>query len=75
MVECFSVLQDFANLEALIQSVPEKDPLLNTMAEELRFFGHVHAAVNAYLKYGDIQAALDTCIELHHVREKFNLLG
>ncbi|XP_037949951.1 WD repeat-containing protein 35 [Teleopsis dalmanni] len=57
-------LEQFDELEQCIQKLPEKSPLLTKMAEMLASVGMCSEAVNAYLKFGDYKAAIDTCVNL-----------
>lgn len=65
LVDCFYILEDFDNLEALTYRLPEGSPLLQNIGLKLQSVGLSEAAVNAFLKAGDVKAAVDCCVLLN----------
>lgn len=57
-------LEQFEELEKCIDKLPEKSPLLSKIAEMLSSVGMCNEAANAYIKFGDPKAAVNTCVNL-----------
>lgn len=57
-------LEQFDELESCIAKLPEKTASLGKLGQMLASVGMCNQAVNAYLKQGDIKAAVDTCVNL-----------
>lgn len=66
LIECYYKLEDFAQLAGIVQQLPDKSPLLKTVARMLGSVGMCSQAVAAYIKYGDVKLAVDTCVRLNH---------
>ncbi|XP_076282876.1 intraflagellar transport protein Oseg4 [Lasioglossum baleicum] len=66
LVECYYKLEDFVQLAGTVQQLPDKSPLLKTVARLLASVGMCSQAVAAYIKYGDVKLAVDTCVRLNH---------
>ncbi|XP_043251348.1 WD repeat-containing protein 35 [Colletes gigas] len=66
LVECYYKLEDFIQLAGTVQQLPDKSPLLKTVARMLASVGMCSQAVAAYIKYGDVKLAVDTCVRLNH---------
>lgn len=58
-------MEDFASLEGLINFIPQASPLLETLGEKFQSMGLCQAAVNAYVKFGDVKRAIDCCVLLN----------
>lgn len=57
-------LEHFDELESCINKLPEKSPSLGKLGQMLASVGMCDQAVSAYLKQGDVKAAVDTCVNL-----------
>lgn len=64
LFKCFEVLEDYKSLEYLIDAVAETSPLLMQLGERFYSFGMSRQAVNAYIKAGAIEEAVNTCVLL-----------
>ena len=63
--ECFYALEDFVALEGLIEEVPEGNrDLLRDIARKFVGVGLCAPAVSAYVRAGDVKAAVDACVSL-----------
>nr|XP_012150631.1 PREDICTED: WD repeat-containing protein 35 isoform X2 [Megachile rotundata] len=66
LIDCYYKLEDFVQLAGTVQQLPDKSPLLKTVARMLASVGMCSQAVAAYIKYGDVKLAVDTCVRLNH---------
>ena len=65
LAECFYALEDFVALEGLIEEVPEGNrDLLRDIARKFVGVGLCAPAVSAYVRAGDVKAAVDACVSL-----------
>jgi len=58
-------MEDYASMEGLINFIPQASPLLETLGEKFQSMGLCQAAVNAYVKFGDVKRAIDCCVLLN----------
>ena len=73
LIECYYILEEFAGLEKLIQILPEGSPLLLNIATKFQSIGMSENATAAFLKSGNIKAAVDCCVLLNHWNEAVRL--
>jgi hypothetical protein len=79
IIECFYHLEEYKKLESFIQVLPEGDPLLKKIGDMFAANAVISEAVQAYCKFGNVNAAIDLCI-LHNrwntaidLAKKFNI--
>ena len=65
LIECFYALEDYAGLQTLLNIIPEGQPILHDLGQRFMSVGLCAAAVKAYMKAGDVKAAINCCIFLH----------
>mmetsp|Transcript_9052 Transcript_9052/g.14851 ORF Transcript_9052/g.14851 Transcript_9052/m.14851 type:complete len:1200 (+) Transcript_9052:114-3713(+) len=65
LVDCYYILEDYAGLEKLITTLSDGSPLLNSVGEKFMSVGICEHAVDAFLKAGNIKAAIDCCVLLN----------
>lgn len=65
LVEAYFRLEDFGNLENLLNILPENSPVLESLGERFQSMGLCESAANAYLKLGDVKRAIDCCVLLN----------
>nr|XP_023029130.1 WD repeat-containing protein 35 [Leptinotarsa decemlineata] len=65
VVECYHRLEDWKSLESIIDTLPEGDPLLETIGDMFAASAVHNEAVKAYVKLGKIKSAINLCI-LHN---------
>jgi WD repeat-containing protein 35 len=73
LVHLYFLLEDYANVEKLAQSLNENSPLLRLIAEQFVLNGLSSQAVSVYLKIGDIAEAVNTCIQLNQWSQAIDL--
>eukprot|EP00750_Incisomonas_marina_P007988 INCI15131.1.p1 GENE.INCI15131.1~~INCI15131.1.p1 ORF type:complete len:1219 (-),score=232.56 INCI15131.1:1496-5152(-) len=61
---CFR-LQGFDELQVVLKNLPEADPRLKTIGSYFQQYGLHEEAVRAFLKFGDVKAAIDCCVLLN----------
>lgn len=66
LIECYYKLEDYHELAATVDQLPDKSPILKGVARMLASVGMCSQAVEAYIKYGDVKQAVDTCVRLNH---------
>ncbi|XP_066601241.1 WD repeat-containing protein 35 [Prorops nasuta] len=66
LIECYYKLEDYHQLAATVEQLPDKSPVLKTVARMLASVGMCSQSVSAYIKYGDIKQAVDTCVRLNY---------
>ena len=66
LVEAYFKLEDFDNLEKLLELLPENNPILDNIGERFQSMGLCESASRAYLKSGDVKKAIDCCVLLNH---------
>mmetsp|Transcript_3004 Transcript_3004/g.7686 ORF Transcript_3004/g.7686 Transcript_3004/m.7686 type:complete len:1249 (+) Transcript_3004:101-3847(+) len=65
LVDAYYFLEDYGALERLIGYLPEGSPLLMDIGSKFTSVGLCEQAVQAYLRYGDVKTAVDTCVLLN----------
>ena len=65
LADAYYKIEDFNSLEKLIDQLPEKHPTLEKLAEKFASMGLCESAVSAYVKFGDVKKAIDTCVLLN----------
>merc|ERR1719281_1711489 len=66
LVDTYYFLEDYDALERLIGQLPEGSPLLTDIGNKFTSVGLCEQAVQAYMRYGDVKTAVDTCVLLNH---------
>lgn len=62
VIDCYYHLEDWKNLEGMIDFLPEGDPLLETIGDMFAANAVHTEAVKAYVKLGKIKNAINLCI-------------
>jgi len=65
LIDCYYQLEDYGGLEKLIGVLPEGSPLLQEIGAKFASVGMSTEAVSAYLKGGDVNAAINSCVTQH----------
>ncbi|KAJ3300442.1 WD repeat-containing protein 35 [Borealophlyctis nickersoniae] len=65
LAECYYILEEYENLERVMENVSENSLLLRDIAGKFATVGLSELAVKAYVKLGDVKAAVDTCVHLN----------
>ncbi|KAG5898787.1 hypothetical protein JTB14_010997 [Gonioctena quinquepunctata] len=65
IIECYYHLEDWKNLESVIDFLPEGDPLLEIIGDMFASSAVHNEAVKAYVKLGKVKSAINLCI-LHN---------
>eukprot|EP00927_Polykrikos_kofoidii_P070639 TRINITY_DN67050_c0_g1_i1.p1 TRINITY_DN67050_c0_g1~~TRINITY_DN67050_c0_g1_i1.p1 ORF type:complete len:1238 (+),score=226.96 TRINITY_DN67050_c0_g1_i1:119-3832(+) len=65
LVDTYYFLEDYDALERLIASLPEGSPLLVDIGNKFTSVGLCEQAVQAFLRFGDVKTAVDTCVMLN----------
>ncbi|XP_045482678.1 WD repeat-containing protein 35 isoform X2 [Harmonia axyridis] len=80
VIECYYFLEDYDKLASYIEMLPEGDPSLKRIGDMFAMHAVHSEAVKAYIKFGDIKAAIDLCV-LHNrwdtaidLAKKYNIL-
>jgi WD repeat-containing protein 35 len=58
-------LEDFTNMEKLIEILPPESPILEFLGDRFQSMGLCDAAVSSYVKFGDVKRAIDCCVLLN----------
>uniref|UniRef100_A0A6V7J502 Uncharacterized protein n=1 Tax=Bracon brevicornis TaxID=1563983 RepID=A0A6V7J502_9HYME len=66
LIQCYYKLEDYDLLAEVVDQLPDKSPTLKAVARMLSSVGMCPQAVSAYIKYGDVKQAVDTCVRLNH---------
>ncbi|KAF7991771.1 hypothetical protein HCN44_010572 [Aphidius gifuensis] len=66
LIQCYYKLENYEELAKIIDQLPDKSLTLKTLARMLASVGMCPQAVAAYIKYGDVKQAVDTCVRLNH---------
>ncbi|XP_057331775.1 WD repeat-containing protein 35 [Microplitis mediator] len=66
LIQCYYKLENYDLLAATVDQLPDKSVTLKIVARMLASVGMCQQAVEAYIKYGDIKQAVDTCVRLNH---------
>lgn len=64
LMDALYYMEDYAGLEACIMRVPENSPLLTRLGTMLSSVGLCEEAVKAYIRLGDVKAAVNCCVNL-----------
>eukprot|EP00164_Ancoracysta_twista_P003121 GFYU01004159.1.p1 GENE.GFYU01004159.1~~GFYU01004159.1.p1 ORF type:complete len:1174 (+),score=402.74 GFYU01004159.1:102-3623(+) len=65
LVQCYYILEEYTKLEQLINILPEGSPHLLSVGDKFTSVGMSECAVNAYIRAGDVKAAIDSCVLLN----------
>lgn len=65
LVECQRRLGDYSAMQKMVVDLPDESPLLLKLGTELQAVGLHRDAVDAFVKGGDIKAAVDCCVLLN----------
>merc|ERR1719316_2217227 len=65
LVDAYYFLEDYEALERLIGYLPEGSPLLMDIGNKFTSVGLCEQSVQAYLRFGDVKTAVDTCVLLN----------
>jgi WD repeat-containing protein 35 len=66
-------MEDFEQLDKMVQALPENSPLLDKLGDRLMSMGICETAVEAYKKKGEIKKAIDCCVLLNHWNQAVEL--
>ncbi|KAI9007103.1 hypothetical protein BC832DRAFT_554249 [Gaertneriomyces semiglobifer] len=67
LVECYYIIEDYERLEKLVFLLPDSSVLLRDIGEKFAAVGMNDQAVQAYVKAGDIKAAVDASVYINQV--------
>jgi WD repeat-containing protein 35 len=65
LIDAYYKLEDTASMEKMITFLPDNSPLLEKLAEKFSSLGLCEAAVECYVKSGDVKKAIDCCVLLN----------
>lgn len=65
LTHAYYKLEDFSNMEKLVEVIPENSPILENLGERFQTMGLCTAAVAAFVKFGDVKRAIDCCVLLN----------
>ena len=65
LIDAYYRMEDTANMEKLVNVLPENSPLLEKLGERFQSLGMSEAAVNSYVRGGDVKRAIDCCVLLN----------
>jgi WD repeat-containing protein 35 len=65
LAECLSAMEDYTGLRKLVPKIDEASPLLLEIGERFRLVGLCEEAVEALVRAGEPQLAIDACVELN----------
>ena len=65
LAHAYYKMEDFVALQDLISFIPQNSPLLELLGEKFQSMGLCQAAVNAFVKLGDVKRAIDCCVLLN----------
>ncbi|XP_062523267.1 WD repeat-containing protein 35-like, partial [Corticium candelabrum] len=65
LAECYYMLEDYSGLEQLVRSLPDNHALLSTIGQMFVTVGMCEQAVVAYVKVGQVNKAIDSCVHLN----------
>jgi WD repeat-containing protein 35 len=60
-------------MEKMITILPENSPLLDKLAEKFSSLGLCEAAVECYVRFGDVKKAIDCCVLLNQWNQAVEL--
>lgn len=58
LADCFFEMEDYEDVEELVDALPEGNPLLQSIAERLESVGLCESAVKGYVKMGQVCCCL-----------------
>ena len=73
LIDSYYCSEDFDNLKALLEIIPEDKNLLEYIAQKFNSVGMSECAVEAYIKMGDTKKAVDSCILLNNWKQAVEL--
>ena len=73
LVECYYALEEYSGLEKLVRILPQGSPLLEDVGSKFQSVGMSSKACAAFLKFGDVKAAIDCCVLLNQWDEAVGL--
>jgi hypothetical protein len=65
LIECYAQLEDYGALEKLIPQLTDGSPLLTVIGKKFMSVGMSAEAVGAFVKGGDLQNAIESCVAQH----------
>ncbi|TPX61518.1 hypothetical protein PhCBS80983_g01035 [Powellomyces hirtus] len=65
LAECYYLIEEYDGLEKLISTLPDTSEVLRDIADKFVTVGMVDQAARAYIKTGDIKAAVDACMQMN----------
>mmetsp|Transcript_3693 Transcript_3693/g.5458 ORF Transcript_3693/g.5458 Transcript_3693/m.5458 type:complete len:1191 (-) Transcript_3693:9-3581(-) len=65
LVECYERTESYNNLAKLITILPTGSPLLLNIGQKFASVGIIENAIKAYLRAGEIETAINSCVELN----------
>ncbi|KAF6214979.1 hypothetical protein GE061_009727 [Apolygus lucorum] len=80
LIICYQLLEDYDALEKIVDTLPEKHPLLKEIGEIFMSVGMCSQAVSVFLKSGLVQTAVQACVSLNQwdqavaLAETYNML-
>ena len=69
----YAKLEDYTNMEKLIEVLPPVSPILEQLGERFQTMGLCNAAVSAFVKFGDVKRAIDCCVLLNQWNQAVEL--
>jgi WD repeat-containing protein 35 len=76
LIEAYYKAEDYEGLKKTISTVPEDPSLMEDLATKFNSVGMCEAAVEAYIRVGEVKKAIDSCILLNDWnRVLFTLFG
>lgn len=73
LAECLYRTEDFKGLAKVSRALPEASQMLRSIGEKFQSVGMCDEAVEAYLKCGDVKAAVDCCVMLNQWKDAVKL--
>ena len=73
LVKCYYILEDYDNLESIVDQLQPGDKLLPKIGSMFASVGMGQQAVEAYVKCNHVSAAIDTCVQLNHWHDAVEL--
>lgn len=61
----YGKLEDYTNMEKLIEVLPPQSPILEILGDRFQTMGLCNAAVQSFVKFGDVKRAIDCCVLLN----------
>jgi WD repeat-containing protein 35 len=65
LVEVYHILEDYDSIEKIASGLSENHPKLKDIADKFVSVGMCQPAVNAYMKLGDVNSAINACITMN----------